>query len=124
MKRAVPANLIELAAAMQRIRRDAVPRYCGVTNCAREHAAMNLCRAHYQKAWKALGPAGYTHTEYPQPDLLALAVEKVGSNGFTTKMVRPCVVPGCEGKWFGRGFCEKHYMAWYRLNRKERNGQL
>lgn len=117
MLRACKASIDLLAATRKRVTRDNAPRYCGIPNCARPHTAMNLCRAHYQKAWKALGPAGYKHTPYPQPDYAQLAVPKVGRNHFTSKMIAPCVAPGCNTRNYSRGFCQKHYMAWYRQNR-------
>ena len=117
--RAVPVTVEELAQIRKRVRRDEIPAFCGVSKCGRPHHSMNLCRAHYQKAYENLPNAGYKKSKYPEPDLVAVAACVVGPNNFTSLMMQRCRAPRCDGRWYGRGFCRKHYGIWYRQVNRE-----
>ena len=109
--RACPTTPQELVEVVKRVNRLRVPEFCGVESCARPHRASNLCQAHYQRYWKWARLNPQPKDEYPFERVVpALSVVSDGSV--------LCSHKGCVREFDARGLCRKHYLMWYKQEKK------
>ena len=83
------------------------PPICIVEGCFNKLIAKGYCWKHYRQVRKygRLTP----EREYGKEVLIPI-VEKPEDGR--------CIVDGCEGKQYARGYCERHYKRWWYAQRK------
>lgn len=81
---------------------------CIYFNCNRKHAARGFCQSHYQ--WLKLNKGDI---EWDDKEKL---MELIKYKHIPKISVGKCLVPWCNKKHYGHGFCNRHWQ-WLRLNK-------
>jgi hypothetical protein len=89
------------------------PPVCVVEGCPNEAIAKGYCWKHYLQIRRhgRLTPEREHGRELPLP----AAVEPYSRRG---NRAAECVVEGCDGKYYARGYCRRHYQRWWYTQRK------
>lgn len=88
-------------------------RLCDVDGCDRVHWGRGLCQVHYMRDYRerVQGKARKTKREEPRIERESRGAPRKG-----------CEEEGCEGKHYGKGKCQRHYMREYMARRAEKFG--